>query len=85
MMLELRQRRPDALLLIAGEGPAESALRALATRLGLDGSVRFLGYFDRGGELQDCYSALGAQAREYAETWASKRMAERLAALYASL
>jgi hypothetical protein len=29
--------------------------------------------------------ALGAQAREYAESWASKRMAERLAALYASL
>jgi hypothetical protein len=29
--------------------------------------------------------ALGAQAREYAESWASKRMAESLAALYASL
>jgi 1,2-diacylglycerol 3-alpha-glucosyltransferase len=156
MMLELRKRRPDALLLIAGEGPAEGALRAQARRLGLDGSVRFLGYFDRGGELQDCYraadvfvfssltetqglvlleamaqgvpvvaiprmgtidilgpglgcrhapndqqgfaqavcevladkaarGALGAQAREYAESWASKRMAERLAALYASL
>ena len=147
MMLELRKRRSDALLLIAGEGPAEGALRAQARRLGLDGSVHFLGYFDRGGELQDCYSAadvfvfssltetqglvlleamaqgvpvvaiprmgtidilgpglgcrhapnerkgfaqvvcevladkaacsaLGAQAREYAESWASKRMAE---------
>ena len=156
MMLELRTRSPDALLLIAGEGPAEGALRAQAARLGLDGSVRFLGYFDRGGELQDCYSAadvfvfssltetqglvlleamaqgvpvvaiprmgtidilgpglgcrhapndrkgfaevvydvladkaariaLGAQAREYAESWASKTMAQRLAALYASL
>jgi 1,2-diacylglycerol 3-alpha-glucosyltransferase len=156
MMLELRRLRPDALLLIAGEGPAEHALRAQATRLGLDASVRFLGYFDRGGELQDCYSAadvfvfgsltetqglvlleamaqgvpvvaiprmgtidilgpglgcrhapydrqgfaqvvrdlladpgackaLGVQAREYAHTWASIRMAERLAALYASL
>ena len=30
-------------------------------------------------------SALGAQARQYAETWASIRMAQRLAALYASL
>src|SRR5216684_8897500 len=123
--------------------------------LGLDATVRFLGYFDRGGELQDCYSAadvfvfssltetqglvlleamaqggpvvaiprmgtieilgpglgcrhapndrkgfaevvralladggarreLGVQAREYAETWASARMAQRLSALYAS-
>jgi 1,2-diacylglycerol 3-alpha-glucosyltransferase len=156
MMLELRSLRPDALLLIAGEGPAAHSLRAQATRLGLDGRVRFLGYFDRGGELQDCYNAadlfvfssltetqglvlleamaqgvpvvaiprmgtidilgpglgcrhapndrkgfaevvgglladsgarslLGAQAREYAETWASIRMAQRLAALYASL
>ncbi|HME40535.1 MAG TPA: glycosyltransferase [Steroidobacteraceae bacterium] len=156
MMLELRKQRPDALLLIAGEGPAAHSLRAQATRLGLDGSVRFLGYFDRGGELQDCYSAadvfvfasltetqglvlleamaqavpvvaipcmgtidilgpglgcrqapkdpqgfadvvrdvladsskrraLGAQAREYAESWASTAMARRLAALYASV
>lgn len=156
MMLELRAMRPDALLLIAGEGPAEGSLRAQATRLGLDGSVRFLGYFDRGGELQDCYSAadvfvfssltetqglvlleamaqgvpvvaiprmgtidilgptlgcrhaphdlkgfalvvrdvledkgalaaLGAQAREYALSWSSSKMAQRLSALYARL
>jgi len=156
MMLELRSLRPDALLLIAGEGPAAPSLRAQATRLGLDGAVRFLGYFDRGGELQDCYSAadvfvfssltetqglvlleamaqgvpvvaiprmgtidilgpglgcrhapndrkgfaqvvhdlladadalraLGVQARDYAQTWASIRMAQRLCALYASL
>jgi glycosyltransferase involved in cell wall biosynthesis len=156
MMLELRKQRPDALLLIAGEGPAAHSLRAQATRLGLDGSVHFLGYFDRRGELQDCYSAadvfvfssltetqglvlleamaqgvpvvaiprmgtidilgpnlgcrqapydrkgfaqvihelladavarsaLGAQAREYAHTWASIRMAQRLSLLYASL
>jgi 1,2-diacylglycerol 3-alpha-glucosyltransferase len=56
MMHELRSLRPNAVLLIAGEGPAAPSLRAQATRLGLDGSVRFLGYFDRGGELQDCYS-----------------------------
>jgi 1,2-diacylglycerol 3-alpha-glucosyltransferase len=156
MMLELRSLRPDAVLLIAGEGPAAHSLRAQATRLGVDGTVRFLGYFDRGGELQDCYRAadifvfssltetqglvlleamaqgvpvvaiprmgtidilgpglgcrhapndrkgfaevvrglladpgarseLGVQAREYAESWASIKMAQRLSALYASL
>src|SRR5271170_1067556 len=57
MMIELREMRPDAMLLIAGEGPADGSLRAQAARLGLKDRVRFLGYFDRGGELQDCYSA----------------------------
>jgi 1,2-diacylglycerol 3-alpha-glucosyltransferase len=57
MMMELREMRPDAMLLIAGEGPADDSLRAQAARLGLKDRVRFLGYFDRGGELQDCYSA----------------------------
>ena len=57
MMIELRNLGSDALLLIAGEGPAADSLRAQAARLGLDASVRFLGYFDRSGELQDCYSA----------------------------
>src|SRR5580704_11245803 len=156
MMLQLRKRSPDAMLLIAGEGPADGSLRAQAARLGLGESVRFLGYFDRGGELQDCYSAadvfvfssltetqglvlleamaqgvpvvaiprmgtidilgpglgcrhapddrkgfarvvqglltdraacaaLGEQARQYAHTWSSIAMAQRLSALYASL
>jgi 1,2-diacylglycerol 3-alpha-glucosyltransferase len=156
MMLVLRSLRPDALLLIAGEGPAALSLRAQAARLGLDGTVRFLGYFDRGGELQDCYraadvfvfssltetqglvlleamaqgvpvvaiprmgtidilgpglgcrhapndrqgfaqvvcslladegarQALGVEARAYAQSWASIRMAERLSTLYASV
>lgn len=57
MMLELKALGSDALLLIAGEGPAADSLRAQAARMGLDGSVRFLGYFERSGELQDCYSA----------------------------
>jgi 1,2-diacylglycerol 3-alpha-glucosyltransferase len=57
MMLELKTLGSDALLLIAGEGPAANDLRSRATRMGLDGSVRFLGYFERSGELQDCYSA----------------------------
>jgi hypothetical protein len=35
MMLEPRTRSPDALLLIAGEVPAEGALRAQAARIAL--------------------------------------------------
>ena len=34
---------PDTTLLIAGSGPEEGALKALASRLGLDHRVRFLG------------------------------------------
>jgi glycosyltransferase involved in cell wall biosynthesis len=36
-------RRPGAVLLIAGSGETEPALRAQVARLGLDGSVRLLG------------------------------------------
>jgi len=156
MMCEMRRLRPDALLLIAGEGPAVPSLRARAAQLSLGDAVRFMGYFDREAELKDCYSAadvfvfasltetqglvlleamaqavpvvaiprmgtvdilapllgcrhapedghafaavvrdlladpqarsaLGAQARQYARSWASRKMAERLAALYGSL
>jgi 1,2-diacylglycerol 3-alpha-glucosyltransferase len=57
MLAVLRQRRPDILLLIAGEGPASSDLRAQASQLKLGDTVRFMGYFERGGELKDCYRA----------------------------
>lgn len=42
----LADSRPDARLLLVGSGAEEPALRALARRLGLDGSVRFTGYRD---------------------------------------
>jgi 1,2-diacylglycerol 3-alpha-glucosyltransferase len=154
MMCEMRRLSPETLLLIAGEGPAASGLRTRAAQLSLSESARFMGYFDREVELQDCYRAadvfvfasltetqglvlleamaqgvpvvaiprmgtvdilapllgcrhapedpqafavvvrdlladpqarraLGAQAREYAHSWASRLMAERLASLYA--
>lgn len=57
MLVELRRTVPGVLLLIAGEGPAEKHLRALAARLGLDGNVRFLGYLDRAADLPGCYCA----------------------------
>lgn len=48
---------PDALFLIAGEGPATKHLKKLAVRLGTDKNVKFVGYLDRKSELQDCYAA----------------------------
>ncbi len=52
--------RPDALLFIAGEGPAEAHLRQLARRLGVEPAVRFVGYLDRKTALLDCYRAADA-------------------------
>ena len=57
MLALLRQRRPDILLLIAGEGPATAALRRQASQLQLGEVLRFMGYFDRSSELNDCYNA----------------------------
>lgn len=50
-------RFPGLLLVIAGEGPARRSLEALTDRLGLRVNVAFLGYLDREGPLEDCYSA----------------------------
>jgi glycosyltransferase involved in cell wall biosynthesis len=41
---EAKRRLPDLRLDIAGRGPLEPALRALAKELGVDDSVHFLGY-----------------------------------------
>jgi glycosyltransferase involved in cell wall biosynthesis len=40
----LRQRRPDARLVLIGDGALEGELRGLVARLGLDDAVRFAGY-----------------------------------------
>ncbi len=55
-----RREVPQALLLIAGEGPAESTLRRLVAKLGLERDVRFAGYLDRERTLLDCYAAAHA-------------------------
>jgi len=52
-----RQKRPDLLLVIAGEGPALDSLRRQATSRGLDDHVRFVGYLPRESGLRDCYAA----------------------------
>lgn len=56
----IRAQIPDALLVIAGEGPALPALRARATSNGLDDSVMFVGYLDRKTSLLDCYRSANA-------------------------
>jgi len=50
-------RQPDALFVIAGEGPALAHLTRLARELGIQDAVRFIGYLDRSTELPDCYAA----------------------------
>jgi glycosyltransferase involved in cell wall biosynthesis len=53
----VRRRVPDALLMIAGEGPARPALEALAEELAIVSHVRFVGYLERDSTLLDCYAA----------------------------
>ena len=53
----VQQDIPDALLLIAGEGPALEHLRRAAENMGLRDNVLFVGYLDRVTELSDCYRA----------------------------
>lgn len=55
-----RRRVPSAVLVIAGEGPARPRLERLTGRLGLRGSVHFVGYLDRRSTLLDCYAAADA-------------------------
>ena len=57
MLLPLRRVVPNALMVIAGEGPALVHLKELAQRLGLADSVRFVGYLERTRGLPDCYAA----------------------------
>jgi glycosyltransferase involved in cell wall biosynthesis len=53
----LSQQRPDVLLVVTGEGPAEASLRKLAKTLGIEQHVKFIGYLDRNTELNACYQA----------------------------
>lgn len=57
MTVELRKQQPNILLVVAGEGPAEKHLHALAAELNLQENIRFIGYLDRNTELNACYRA----------------------------
>ena len=57
LVIEAMARLPDAELFIAGTGPEEAALRALAERLNLAGRVKFLGALPQ-DRLRTLYSAV---------------------------
>jgi 1,2-diacylglycerol 3-alpha-glucosyltransferase len=57
MFARVRERRPDALFVVAGEGPALGSLGKLARELGIAEYVKFIGYLDRNTDLPDCYAA----------------------------
>jgi glycosyltransferase involved in cell wall biosynthesis len=57
MLTKLRHDCPEVLLVIAGEGPAEAALRQQVARAGLEQQVQFVGYLSRDQALADCYAA----------------------------
>jgi len=57
MFTHVRRLQSDALLVIAGEGPARNSLMREAAALGLGDAVRFVGNLDRETQLNDCYAA----------------------------
>jgi 1,2-diacylglycerol 3-alpha-glucosyltransferase len=57
MFREVRKSVPQALLVIAGEGPARAALEQQVRSSGLGAHVHFAGYLERNSALLDCYAA----------------------------
>jgi 1,2-diacylglycerol 3-alpha-glucosyltransferase len=53
----LAEKRPDVLLVVTGEGPAEASLHKLAKSLQIESNVQFIGYLDRNKELNACYES----------------------------
>ena len=50
-------RRPDVVMILAGEGPALPHCKAYVATLGLQEHVKFVGYLSRDSALLDCYKA----------------------------
>jgi 1,2-diacylglycerol 3-alpha-glucosyltransferase len=48
--------QPEAMLLIAGDGPAMEELKELSYELNLTANIKFLGYVDNQEELPNCYA-----------------------------
>jgi glycosyltransferase involved in cell wall biosynthesis len=57
MTKSLIEKRPNVLLVVTGEGPAEAHLHQLAKTLDIEKNVKFIGYLDRNTELNACYES----------------------------
>jgi glycosyltransferase involved in cell wall biosynthesis len=57
MFVRVVKRKPEAMLVVAGEGPALEHCKSYVQSLKLSTNVRFVGYLSRERELPDCYSA----------------------------
>jgi glycosyltransferase involved in cell wall biosynthesis len=57
VLADVRRAVPDALLVVAGEGPALPWLKREVAAAGLAANVLLVGYLDRRGALLDCYRA----------------------------
>ncbi|MGB6605863.1 MAG: glycosyltransferase [Steroidobacteraceae bacterium] len=57
MFREVLKSVPNALLVIAGEGPARASLEQQVRSIGLGVQVHFAGYLERDSALLDCYAA----------------------------
>jgi glycosyltransferase involved in cell wall biosynthesis len=57
MFARVVKRKPETVLVVAGEGPALEHCKAYVESLQLTANVRFVGYLSRERELPDCYSA----------------------------
>lgn len=51
------KRKPETMLVVAGEGPALEHCKSYVESLKLSANVRFVGYLSRDRELPDCYNA----------------------------
>lgn len=57
MFARVVKRKPEAMLVVAGEGPALEHCKSYVESLKLSANVRFVGYLSRDRELPDCYNA----------------------------
>ncbi|GFE81349.1 1,2-diacylglycerol 3-glucosyltransferase [Steroidobacter agaridevorans] len=57
MFVRVVKRKPETMLVVAGEGPALEHCKSYVESLKLSANVRFVGYLSRERELPDCYNA----------------------------
>jgi glycosyltransferase involved in cell wall biosynthesis len=58
VLAQLRTQLPEATLVMAGQDKGQEAeVRALATKLGLNGAVRFSGFLDMAGKMREAGAA----------------------------